>query len=130
MTEGEIERLAGAISFLRPDWPAGSIKRFITTRPELAARPLRDLALALTWVALDPTSTTPARVLEAGPWWQILRPETGRDVAPVVTSPECVDHPDHPASACPECLTRAVPAPAGWRTPTPVNLIDPRQGTE
>src|SRR5690606_24893959 len=29
----------------------------------------RDVAVAMAWVAADPESKTPARVLEAGPWW-------------------------------------------------------------
>ena len=123
MTESEIERLAGAVSMLRPDWPAGSVKRFIMLRPELANRPLRDLALALAWVALDPTSTTPARVLEAGPWWQLLRPDHAA-TAPTITAPDCPDHPGHPAWNCRTCDTNAIPAPTGWRQPHPTSEKD------
>lgn len=68
MTPLELHRLAGAIATLRPDWPAASLQTFIARHFE--HRPLRDIALALVAVALDPATTTPARALNAGPWWQ------------------------------------------------------------
>ena len=113
----EIERLAGAVAMLRPEWPAGSVKRVIQARPDLANRPLRDLAHALIDVALDPASTTPARVCEPGPWWQ-LRAHRG-DTAPDIRAPDCPDHPGHPATACRPCTAAAVPAPPGWRADRP-----------
>ncbi len=114
--QAELERLAGAISMLRPDWPAGSVKRFIAGRPELANRPLRDLGLALFWVATDPESKTPARVLEAGPWWWVLRTDS-RTTVPDVRAPACPDHPENPATACADCAASVTPPPANWRTP-------------
>jgi hypothetical protein len=48
--------------------------RSLTTliRDKLGDRPRRDVAIALTWVACESGSHTPARVLEAGPWWQAV----------------------------------------------------------
>lgn len=118
----ETERLAGAISMLRPDWPAGSVKRFILGRQELAARPMRDLTLALVAVALDPASTSPARVLEAGPWWQLLRGTTQAttpDVGPGRGVPRCqaAGHEHEPAHACRACRAEQIAQPDREETP-------------
>lgn len=67
MNETETHRLAAAINSLRPDWPSPSLLTFI--RRELGKRAYRDAAVALTWVAVDDATKTPARVLESGPWW-------------------------------------------------------------
>lgn len=68
LTDTEVSRIAGAVNSLRPDWPAASVATLI--RNKLATRARRDVALALTWIACDSDTKTPARVLEAGPWWQ------------------------------------------------------------
>lgn len=68
MNEHEITRIAGAMHVARPDWPAASVATLI--RKNLADRPRRDVFVALAWVASEPNSATPARVLEAGPWWK------------------------------------------------------------
>jgi hypothetical protein len=75
MNEVEISRIAAAISDLRPDWPAAPI-RSLLNRPELKNRPRRDVAVALTWVACEADTKTPARVIEAGPWWRAAALET------------------------------------------------------
>jgi hypothetical protein len=69
MNDHEMDRIAAAVSQLRPDWPTKSI-RTLLSKPELASRARRDVAVALTWVACEPDSATPARVLESGPWWR------------------------------------------------------------
>lgn len=86
MTPIEIHRLAGAIATLRPDWPAQSLQAFI--QRNLAHRAYRDAAVALTACALDPDTSTPARVLEAGPWWTMAGT---RDV-PTARN-DCPEHP-------------------------------------
>lgn len=86
MTPIQLHRLAGAIATLRPDWPPQSIQTFL--EKHFTHRPLRDIAVALTYVAVDPTTTTPARVLEAGPWWQSA---ATRDVPTAVN--DCPTHP-------------------------------------
>lgn len=68
MNDLEIARIAGAVSTLRPDWPTQSLITLLRTK--LANRPRRDVAVALVWVACDSDTLTPARVLEAGPWWK------------------------------------------------------------
>jgi hypothetical protein len=74
-TEVQIERLAGAISKLRPEWSARSLKTYIEAKH--ADRAFADLAVALTMVAVDPASTTPARIEGHGPWWLATRLNVG-----------------------------------------------------
>lgn len=69
MNTGEIDRIAASVNVLRPDWPVTSL-RTLLSRPELASKPRRDVAVALAWVACESVSLTPARVLENGPWWR------------------------------------------------------------
>lgn len=68
MNDNEAERIAGALNIARPDWPKASILTMI--RKNLMSRPRRDVFVALAWVASEPNSHTPARVLESGPWWR------------------------------------------------------------
>jgi len=68
MNEHEATRIAAAIHELRPDWPASSLKTLILKH--LANKPRRDVTVALGWVACEANTATPARVLEAGPWWR------------------------------------------------------------
>jgi hypothetical protein len=75
MNDNETQRIAAAINALRPDWPTQSLATLITSK--LGTRTRRDVAVALTWVACDSTSKTPARVLEAGPWWLATNVEGG-----------------------------------------------------
>lgn len=84
MNENEISRIAAAVSDLRPDWPAASL-RTILHLPELRNRPRRDVAVALVWVACEADTKTPRRVLEAGPWWRAAAADgatTNRDNPP------------------------------------------------
>lgn len=74
-TEVQIERLAGAISKLRPEWSARSLKTYIEAKH--ADRAFADLAVALVMVAVDPASTTPARIEAHGPWWLATRFNVG-----------------------------------------------------
>jgi hypothetical protein len=67
MNEHEAQRIAAAMHVLRPDWPTASILTMI--RKNLIDRPRRDVTVALSWIACEANSHTPARVLESGPWW-------------------------------------------------------------
>lgn len=87
MTKTELARLACAVAVLRPDWPEPSLRTFLERH--LHFRPLRDVAVALTFVATDPDTQSPARVLEPGPWWQHTR--TG-DVPRAANG--CQEHPE------------------------------------
>jgi hypothetical protein len=98
ITKNEAERLAQAVNAFRPDWPIKSLLTFIGR--ELIGRPFQDVAVALVWVATDPRTQTPKRVLEAGPWW---RPVDDRPSGtPTPSRPRCPDHPGQPLD-CPTC---------------------------
>src|SRR4051812_32951410 len=71
MNHNEKDRIAAAIHALRPDWPVKSL-RTILDDPKLSDQPRRDVAVALTWIACEAESKTPARVLESGPWWRAV----------------------------------------------------------
>lgn len=91
MNEHEAQRIAGAISLARTDWPTQQVLTLIRTK--LMDRPRRDVFVALAWVASEPTSTTPYRVLESGPWWQAVGIEG-------TTAPR---NPYDPTTACDVC---------------------------
>lgn len=74
----ETTRLAAIINCIRPDWPQASLTTAITKH--LSHRPFRDVLIALAWVAADPATATPARVLENGPWWDAVA--AGNNQAP------------------------------------------------
>lgn len=63
----DIGRLAAMAHALRPDWPVKSVATYLHATH--AKRGYRDLAVALAWVAADPSTKTPKRLEENGPWW-------------------------------------------------------------
>src|SRR5690606_16846987 len=69
MNQHEIDRIAAAMNQLRPDWPTKQLQTLLSN-PALATRPRRDVCVALAWVACETNSSSPYRVLEAGPWWR------------------------------------------------------------
>lgn len=77
MNVTERDRLAAAIIAWRPDWASNGIDRHKAMRTWLTDNlmdwAIQDAALALTLVALDPTSQGPARMLTDGPWKRITR---------------------------------------------------------
>lgn len=98
ISRDETERLAAMANALRPDWPLKSLTTFIVN--ELTRRTYREVAIALAWIATDPATDTPKRMLEAGPWWNASRAQAAT-VSVVVT--RCGEHPEHPALGCPQC---------------------------
>jgi hypothetical protein len=72
ITRTQIERIAASVHLLRPDWPTKQVVTLIST--DLSDWPLRDLGVALAYVALDQhpngdwASVSPYRILEQGPW--------------------------------------------------------------
>lgn len=101
MNEYEAEKIAAAIHVARPDWPASSLLTMI--RKNLIDRPRRDVFVALAWVASEPNTSTPARVLESGPWWRAVAVDgdtTGRR-EPFDAS-ECCDVCNIPAARHPD----------------------------
>ena len=98
ISRDETERLAAMANALRPDWPLKSLTTFIVN--ELTRRTYREVAIALAWIATDPATDTPKRMLEAGPWWNASRAQAAT-VSVVRTM--CGLHPEHPALNCPRC---------------------------
>lgn len=106
MNDYEIEKIAAAINILRPDWPTRSLITLLK-RPQLAGRPRRDVLVALAWVASEPNTANPGRVLEAGPWWKAAaagEPQTSSRYPAKAGSPdECRLHPGEWAVSCRAC---------------------------
>lgn len=92
------ERLAHMTHALRPDWPTKSLLTFI--RSEMTNHTYREAAISLAWIATDPDTRTPKRVLEQGPWVNATRAE-----APTVSviPTRCGEHPTRLARDCPYC---------------------------
>lgn len=69
MNEHDIARIADGFHRLRPDWPVRQLTTLLGSAG-LRDRPRRDVLVALAWVAAESGTSTPYRVLEAGPWWR------------------------------------------------------------
>ena len=86
MNDHERERIADAFNRLRPDWPTKQLRTLLADS-RLVDRPRRDVVVALGWVACEPGTSSPYRVLEAGPWWRAVAVDDTethvRDVAPL-----------------------------------------------
>lgn len=101
LNKDETHRIAAATNALRPDWPMKNLITFIDNN--LNARTYRETAVALAWVASDPISRTPGRVLENGPWW---RNNNGDQATVSVIPTKCGEHPEYLARNCPACETQ------------------------
>lgn len=104
MDDREMTRLAAAAAELRPDWHQRSVRAFLAKH--FAHRALEDVAIALVVVACDPKTTTPARILEHGPWWLATRRiDATPEVGPGRGVPACAKagHEHEPAHACRAC---------------------------
>lgn len=106
--DNEMQRLAAMANQLRPDWPVMSLITHLVNNH--AHRTYRDLAVALAWIATDPTTQNPARLTQAGPWWDATNPTKASH--PIVKAHRCHGHPSQPASHCQDCIDQAVPKPA------------------
>lgn len=85
MNEHEAGRIAAAMNQARPDWPLRQLATLLKDE-RIANRPRRDVFVALAWVASEPNSASPYRVLEAGPWWRAAGVEgsaNGRKTGPI-----------------------------------------------
>jgi hypothetical protein len=111
-TDNELQRLAMAANAIRPEWPVRSLVTLLTKH---AARPYRDLAVALAWIATDARTKTPARLSEAGPWWTATSMTEGR--GPTQSRMRCSEHGEFHAGHCPECVALAVPRPESCVVP-------------
>ena len=90
-SELELARLASMANALRPDWPAQAVK---TCLHPIAAGAYQDIAVALAWVATDPATETPKRLMENGPWWQATRRGTASGEPPPRQDPLAVPDAD------------------------------------
>ena len=95
MNEHEIDRIAAGMNQLRPDWPVRQLTTLLKDT-RMVDRPRRDVAVALAWVACEPRTSTPYRVLEAGPWWKAAGIEGSAHVREVL----------NPAERCGICSER------------------------
>ncbi len=107
-TDAELQRIAGAVTKLRPDWSAKSVLTVL--RNHHADRAYADLAVALVAVAVDPKSKTPARIGEHGPWW-VAAYVASTDATPGPAAPDCPRHDGEPSGRCGRCAAEAVPSP-------------------
>jgi hypothetical protein len=111
-SQNEIERLAAMANQLRPEWPVRSLVTLLTKH---AARPYRDLAVTLAWIATDAQTKTPARLSEAGPWWTATSMTEGQ--GPTQSRMRCATHAGNHAGHCQICVDLAVPKPEGFVVP-------------
>lgn len=77
LTKDEADRIASAITALRPDWNHAQLMAVLSDKRLRERRIYSDAALALTALALDPTTRQPTRIFEHGPWWEVLAPRVG-----------------------------------------------------
>lgn len=113
----ELAKIAAVANVLRPDWPARSILKCLSihTGTKLAGKTYRDVLHAMVEVAIDPETKYPARVIEAGPWWQITRPL--HPATPTPNAPICPDH-GETAHKCTRCQDECVPPPESFKAAT------------
>lgn len=79
----QAERIAGAIACLRPDWSEKQIMGVLADPRIRERRIFRDVAIAMTALALDPASRQPTRIFEHGHWWEILAPRPTEQPTPM-----------------------------------------------
>lgn len=114
----EIQRIATAMNALRPDWKHSSLVTFLTGH---ATRAYRDLAIAATVVATDPTTKTPQLLNQHGAWWAAAQAATGTASTSVPTagSERCREygHEHELAHNCRACRAEALAAQHPGDTP-------------
>jgi len=73
----ERDRLAAALIALRPDWGQGAVDKTKRVRTWLSENAMgwsyRDAVVRMTVCAIEPSTVTPARALQDGPWTMIAR---------------------------------------------------------
>jgi hypothetical protein len=92
MTSDEITRLAKAFTVLRPQWPYKSLHTYLTDKHSL--RLYKDVLIALSWIAADPESRTPALLDRPGPWWDAAVPPTHGPERPQPPAYRSLRHPN------------------------------------
>jgi len=101
LTDTQVSNLAAAVHALRPDWNLRSLTTFVGDK--LRVRAFRDVAVALAWVATDEQTKTPARVLEAGPWWRANSED--KTIRPPRKDEDCPLHMGNWATNCAGCAS-------------------------
>lgn len=101
-TTTDIQRIAAAMSALRPDWNPRSLATYLETKH--AHRASRDLAIAAVIVATDPVTRTPKLLEQHGPWWTAAHLASGQTADPIryERCPE-IGHTSFPATNCSAC---------------------------
>jgi hypothetical protein len=84
----EAERIAASVNMLRPDWPKNLILAVLGD-DRCIHRGYADLAIAMTCVAVDPTSQKPGRIHERGPWWNATLATMPAEPARVINDEDC-----------------------------------------
>lgn len=74
LTKPEAERIAAAVSALRPDWSEEGVLAILGDERLRIRRTYRDTAVAFIALAADPESAKPTRIFEHGPWWEATKP--------------------------------------------------------
>ena len=116
-TKTELERLAAEGAALRPDWPVRSVLTYLANNH--AHRAYRDIAVALAYIATDPTTKTPKRLGEAGPWWMVSS-ETAASTVPRAGAIRCTipGHECEIAANCRSCRAEQIAIADGVEAPT------------
>jgi hypothetical protein len=90
LTKDEADRIANAITGLRPDWNHAQLMAVLGDRRLREQRTYRDATLAFVALALDATTRQPTRIYEHGPWWELLAPRVGSSVQyKTITDADC-----------------------------------------
>ena len=128
----EIQRIAGAMNALRPDWRVSSLTTFLTDR--CSARSYRALAIAAAAIATDPRCTTPNLLAQDGPWWAGAFQASGeREFSPRPSDPswpfcETPGHPRvRPGTTCQRCEREAIADDKGADESVPVVILSEEQ---
>ena len=74
LTRDEADRIADAIQALRPNWNRPQLMAVMGDDRIRLRRQAKDVAAALSWLALDADTRQPTRLYEAGPWWATTDP--------------------------------------------------------
>ena len=93
----ERDRLASALIALRPDWGNGAVDKVKRVRTWLSENAMgwsyRDAVVRMTVCAIEPSTVTPARALQDGPWSTIARTLAGAGTSKIpgyaALDPEC-----------------------------------------
>ena len=122
MNQNQARAIAKAVSFIRPDWQESSLSSLLTGLP--AARrdmPARDVMLALVWLAYDPATKTPGRLIADGPWWHIADTAAHTQPAPTTSTVQWCDVHGRPyVAVCRYCRDGQPVRPRGGPPPPDV----------